>query len=119
MRNDENSRMVYSTGHGRMCPGCRKPVAQCTCRKPQDTPKGDGVVRVGRETKGRKGKGVTVITGVLLDHNGLQTLAKQLKQKCGSGGTVKNGVIEVQGDHRDLLVEELCKMGYKAKRSGG
>ena len=119
MKKDRNSRIVYSTGHGKMCPECRKPVAQCTCRKPQGALKGDGVVRVGRETKGRRGKGVTVITGVLLDQDGLQALAKQLKQKCGSGGTVKGGVIEVQGDHRALLVEELCKMGYKAKRSGG
>jgi len=119
MRNDKNSRLVYSTGPGKICPACRRPVAQCTCRKTQKPVKGDGNVRVGRETKGRKGKGVTVVTGVPLNQEGLQSLAKQLKQKCGSGGTVKNGVIEVQGDRRDLLVEELQKMGYRVKRSGG
>ena len=76
-------------------------------------------MRVGRVTKGCKGKGLTVITGVPLEHDGLANLARQLKQKCGAGGTVKDGVIEIQGDHRDLLVEELKKRGYAAKRSGG
>jgi len=75
------------------------------------------MVRVGRETKGRKGKGVTVITGLPLDDEGLRRLARELKQRCGTGGTVKNGVIEIQGDHRDMLVEELAKRGYKPKRS--
>jgi translation initiation factor 1 len=88
-------------------------------KKQSSTPKGDGVVRVGRETKGRKGKGMTVITGVPLHPEGLRDLAKQLKQKCGTGGTVKNGVIEIQGDHRDLLVAELQSKGYTVKRSGG
>ena len=74
---------------------------------------------MGRSTKGRKGKGVTVITGIPLDRDELQQLAKQLKQKCGSGGTVKEGAIEIQGDHRDTLVEELKKHGFTAKRSGG
>jgi translation initiation factor 1 len=74
---------------------------------------------VGRATKGRKGKGVTIITGGPLDPDGLQKLAKQLKQKCGAGGSVKDGVIEIQGDHRDALLEELQKQGYTAKRSGG
>lgn len=110
---------VYSTEHGRMCPACGKPIAACVCCDKEAVPGGDGIVRVARETKGRKGKGVTVITGVSLDHAGLLRLAKQLKQKCGSGGTVKDGVIEIQGDHRDLLVEELRKRDYTVKRSGG
>ena len=80
---------------------------------------GDGVVRVSRETKGRKGKGVTLITGLPLDLKGLQKLAKQLKRRCGAGGTVKEGVIEIQGEHRDLLVAELKKQGFVVKRSGG
>lgn len=80
---------------------------------------GDGVVRVGRETKGRKGKGVTVIAGVPLDGDGLHRLATELKRKCGAGGTVRGTVIEIQGDHRDLLSEELKKRGYTVKRSGG
>ena len=101
---------VYSTEHGRLRPEKKqKPSA----------PKGDGIVRVGRETKGRKGKGMTVITGVPLHPEGVRNLAKQLKQKCGTGGTVKDGKIEIQGDHRDLLVAELQSMGYTVKRSGG
>ena len=111
--------MVYSTAHGRMCPGCGRPVAQCVCRAAADVPRGDGVVRVGRETKGRKGKGVTIITGLPLDAKGLRKLAKHLKRKCGAGGTVKDGVIEIQGDHREMLLEELRKEGYTPKRSGG
>jgi len=77
------------------------------------------VVRVGRETKGRRGKGVTVVTGVPLSGGALEELGSRLKRICGSGGTVKDGVIEIQGDHRDLLVEELSKSGYSVKRSGG
>ncbi len=110
---------VYSTEHGRMCPKCGKPQAKCICRMKKNTAPRDGVVRVGRETKGRKGKGVTLITGLPLENDGLKKLAKQLKQKCGSGGAVKAGVIEIQGDHRDLLVQELAKLGYSAKRAGG
>ena len=81
--------------------------------------RGDGVVRVGRETKGRKGKGVTVVTGVPLAGDALDDLASQLKRLCGSGGTVRDGVIEIQGDHRDQLVAELAKRGWTVKRSGG
>lgn len=76
-------------------------------------------VRVGRETKGRAGKGVTVITGLPLAPAQLEALAGELKRRCGSGGTVRNGVIEIQGDHRDVLVRELATRGYDAKRSGG
>ncbi|TDI33193.1 MAG: hypothetical protein E2P03_05255 [Acidobacteria bacterium] len=78
-----------------------------------------GAVRVGRETRGRRGKGVTVITGLPLSAVEIKNLARQFKQKCGSGGTVKDGVIEIQGDHRDMLVELLTAMGWNAKRSGG
>ena len=76
-------------------------------------------VRVGRETKGRAGKGVTVITGLPLSRAQLEALASQLKRRCGSGGTVREGVIEIQGEHRDVLVQELAKLGYDARRSGG
>ncbi len=109
-----------------MCPVCGKPVAKCLCnknepgsRKQKEVPRSDGIVRVGRETKGRKGKGVTVVTGVPLDEAGIKELAKQLKAKCGAGGTVRDGVIELQGDHRDLLLEELKKHGWTVKRAGG
>lgn len=99
-------------------PGSRLPTKKEKPQKPS-APQGDGIVRVGRETKGRKGSGVTVITGILSHPEGLEKLAKQFKQQCGTGGTVKNGVIEIQGDHRDLLVAELQKLGYTVKRSGG
>ncbi|MEN6427348.1 MAG: translation initiation factor Sui1 [Phycisphaerales bacterium] len=111
--------IVFSTEHGRMCPGCGQPIAECVCRKQQMIPQGDGIVRVSRETKGRKGKGVTLVTGVLLDEAGLQKLATELKRRCGAGGTVKGAVIEIQGDHRDLLAAELAKRGYSVKRAGG
>ena len=120
-----NSRIVYSTGSGRRCPECARPVAECRCRRSKPAqpiataPKGDGVVRVGRETKGRKGKGVTVISGVPLAGAALEELATRLKKRCGSGGTVHEGVIEIQGEHREALVAELAKLGYTARRSGG
>ncbi len=79
----------------------------------------DGIVRISRQTKGRKGAGVSLVTGVPLDDKNLKNLAKQLKQKCGTGGTIKSGIIEIQGDHRDLLKQELLKLGYTVKLSGG
>ncbi len=102
-----------------MCPDCGKPKNDCTCRKKPPPPPGDGVVRVGRETKGRKGKSVSIVSGIPLEDKALVQLARRLKSRCGSGGTVKDGVIEIQGDHRDLLVEELKKEGFSAKSSGG
>jgi len=109
MKSFDDLDIVYSTEKGRIRPEKKKLTAL----------KGDGIVRVGRETKGRKGKGMTVVTGVPLHPDGLRNLAKQLKQKCGTGGTIKDGKIEIQGDHRDLLVAELQAMGYAVKRSGG
>jgi len=111
--------LVYSTEFGKICPGCNKPIVKCICRKKQPISKSDGIVRLMRETKGRKGKGVTLITGVPLDNEGLKKFAKSLKKKCGSGGSLKNGVIEIQGDHRDVLEKELGRLGYKVKRAGG
>ncbi len=80
---------------------------------------GPAKVRVGREVSGRGGKGVAVITGLPLSSEALQELATRLKKLCGAGGAVRNGTIEIQGDHRDRLVAELIKLGYDAKRSGG
>ena len=111
--------LVYSTEFGKMCPGCNKPASECSCRKKQPVLKSDGIVRLMRETKGRKGKGVTLITGIPMNDEALKDLAKSLKQTCGCGGSVKNGIIEIQGDHRDVLENALAGRGYKVKRAGG
>ncbi len=113
------NKRVYSSESGPMCPECGRPTGDCVCGQNRRAVPTDGVVRVSRETKGRKGKGVTVVTGVPLDALELAALAKQLKSRCGAGGTVKNGVIEIQGDHRDRLVTELQGRGWTVKRSGG
>lgn len=112
--------IVYTTGIGERCSNCLRPVRECVCKKgaPGRT-MSDGVVRVSRETQGRKGKGVTVVSGLGLPPAELAALATQLKKRCGSGGSVANGRIEIQGDHRDRLVEELASRGWKAKRAGG
>lgn len=111
--------LVYSTDSGRMCPTCRQPIDACTCKAAAAKPAGDGNVRVSRETKGRAGKGVTLVKGVALDSEALTALGKQLKAACGSGGTVKDGVIEVQGDHVERVMEALKKQGFTVKRAGG
>ncbi len=108
--------LVYSTDSGRMCPGCRQPLAQCQCASLRAKPTGDGVARVQRETKGRGGKAVTVVRGLLLDAEALVALARRLKAACGSGGTVKDGQIEVQGDHCDKVVAWLQAEGFKVRR---
>jgi translation initiation factor 1 len=119
MKKFRNNGLVYSTDTGRSCPGCGHPVKQCCCSSQKKQPPGDGVVRISRQTKGRKGAGVSIITGVPLPEAELKKLAAELKKKCGSGGTVKNGTIEIQGDHREILVDALVKSGYKAKLAGG
>ena len=111
--------LVYSTDSGRMCPTCRQPITHCRCGTAAPKPSGDGIVRVSRETKGRAGKGVTLVRGLALDPLALLTLGKQLKTACGSGGTVKDGVIEVQGDHCDRIIEALKAQGFTVKRAGG
>ncbi|ACV68730.1 translation initiation factor Sui1 [Desulfohalobium retbaense] len=118
-----NSRAVYSTDDGRLCPQCGQSAARCVCHKNKKgsaaATESDGIVRLKRESKGRKGKGVTLITGVPLEAEALKQLAKTLKQKCGTGGTVKNGVIEIQGEHRDILAQQLRAQGYTVKIAGG
>lgn len=120
MKNNSKSGLVYSTESGRMCPECRQPVSACMCKAGAKTLiKGDGVVRVSRQSKGRGGKTVTVVRGLALDPVALAALGKQLRTACGSGGTVKDGVIEIQGDHCDLVLETLKKLGHDGKRAGG
>nr|WP_278248728.1 translation initiation factor Sui1 [Marinobacter halodurans] len=118
LKKNASGGLVFSTDQGRMCPDCRQPLSECTCGEPQ-APTGDGVVRVSRETKGRKGKGVTLITGIPLAGKELKDYAKTLKARCGTGGTVKEGVVEIQGDHRDLLVPLLMERGWTVKKAGG
>jgi len=110
---------VYSTDGGRVCPGCGYPVGNCRCTQGKEGHEGDGIVRIQRSTKGRKGKCVTVITGIPLDQLELLHLTKSLKRLCGSGGTVKNGVVEIQGDHCERVLRELTDKGFTAKRKGG
>lgn len=110
--------LVYSTDAGRHCPDCSRPVAECICGQPQ-VPAGDGIARVRRESKGRGGKTVTTISGVPLSGEELKALATALKKRCGTGGALKDGVIEIQGEHVELLIGELEKRGFKAKKSGG
>ncbi len=109
--------LVYSTETGRTCPACRNALTACTCKASRVI--GDGNVKVARSTKGRGGKCVTVVTGVALDAPALAVLGKQLRAACGSGGTVKDGVIEVQGDHCDKIMEALHTQGLQPKRVGG
>jgi translation initiation factor 1 len=112
--------LVYSTEGGRMCPQCRRPIGQCACKRPAaSTASADGIVRISRETKGRGGKAVTVVRGLPGDEDALAKVARQLKALCGSGGTVKDGVVEVQGDHCDKVMALLASQGLKVKRAGG
>ena len=119
----DNSQLVYSTESGKICPSCQKSVSECTCKKKksrsQTNIKYDGIIRIQREVKGRKGKTVTTVSAFQLADDELKNLAAQLKRHCGTGGSVKDGVIIIQGDHRDTLVTELKNRGFKAKIAGG
>ena len=129
-RSGGGDRLVYSSEQGRVCPSCGRSEARCNCRgkgarariKARDDAEAakasDGIVRVGRSTKGRRGKTVSTVTGVALEEEELLELTGALKRRCGTGGALKEGVIEIQGDHRDTLVEELEKRGFKVKRAG-
>jgi len=118
MRQQGAGGLVYSTEGGRMCPQCRRPLQACACGQAQ-APQGDGVVRVSRESKGRGGKTVTLVRGVALAPDALAALGKRLRSACGSGGTLKDGVLEVQGDHAERVVNLLQQEGFVVKRSGG
>jgi translation initiation factor 1 len=119
MRKSTQGRLVYSTDSGRMCPACRQPVAACVCAQQQRAGAGDGIARVSRESKGRGGKTVTLVRGLGLDDAALAALGKRLRSACGAGGTVKDGVLEVQGDHAERVIELLKSEGFAVKRSGG
>jgi len=118
MKHSSNGGLVYSTDGGRMCPGCRQPLAACAC-KTAAVPAGDGIARVSRQAKGRGGKTVTLIKSLALDPEALAALGKALRTACGTGGTLKDGVLEVQGDHVDRIVAELQQRGHTVKRAGG
>ena len=111
--------MVYSTERGLVCPKCRLRTSACRCGKEEPAPPGDGIVRVRRETKGRGGKTVTTVSGVPLGSGAVRNLASELKRRCGTGGTVKDGVIEIQGDHRETILAELSRRGFTEKPAGG
>ncbi|AOY01190.1 translation initiation factor [Jeongeupia sp. USM3] len=117
MKAPSSGGLVYSTEHGSMCPACRQPLAACSCKAAVPTGFADGALRVSRET--RKGKGVTLVKGLTLDAAALALLAKQLRTRCGSGGTVKDGVIEIQGDHCEPVMDLLRQLGHTVKRAGG
>lgn len=118
-RSKHQGGLVYSTDAGRMCPGCRRPEAECVCSRDVSRGAGDGIVRVSRQTRGRKGAGVTLVTGLPGNTVQIAELAKALKSLCGVGGSVKDGVVELQGDQRQRVVAELERRGMKAKSAGG
>ena len=114
--------LVYSTDKGRICPGCQRAQLECVCNdrsRARPGGAGDGAVIVSRESKGRKGAGVTLIRGLPLADKDLAALAKKLEARCGVGGSVKDGVIELQGEQRDRVLELLAAEGYRAKKAGG
>ncbi|MBR9827951.1 MAG: translation initiation factor Sui1 [Oceanospirillales bacterium] len=119
---DQLGGLVYSTESGRHCPDCGEVLDACCCHEQAEAERVatlDGVVRIRRETSGRKGKGVTTISGIPLVEKELKQLAKKLKQRCGTGGAVKDGIVEIQGDHRETLKIALEAEGYKVKLAGG
>ena len=119
MAQPRDSQPVYSTDGGRLCPQCQRQLVKCVCGDARPHTAGDGVVRIRRETKGRGGKAVTVISGIPEHPDTLKTICKQLKQRCGVGGAVKGDHIELQGDQRMICQSLLVAMGYQVKLSGG
>ena len=109
---------VYSTDQGKHCLKCHQPLTKCICRT-EVTPDTDGIVRLQRQTKGRSGKPVVIISGLPLPPSELKQLAKQLKSKCGVGGSVEGSNLLIQGDKRDVLKRELEQLGYTVKLAGG
>ena len=117
-----NARLVYSTDSGRVCPTCAKPAKSCSCKRKKATTQNkinlDGIIHIRREKKGRKGKTVTTVSGFSENTNDLKQIAKRLKNKCGTGGSAKGGVIIIQGDHRQSVQAYLEEHGFKVKLAG-
>ena len=118
------NRVVYDTDLGRLdrCSNCKRRLEACVC--PKGTPgsaraSSDGIVRVSRDRKGRRGKTVTVVTGIVASQDALAEIAGTLKRLCGSGGTVTEGNVEIQGDHRERVAAKLTELGYRVKLAGG
>lgn len=118
-RRDDERGVVWSSEGGDACRDCGRPRSACSCARPAAAPTGDGNVRIFRETKGRKGKAVTVVRGLALDAGALDDLARDLKRLCGTGGSVKDGAVEIQGDQRERVAQLLRERGYKVKLAGG
>ena len=111
--------VVYSTEYGRMCPSCGRPSGRCACGSAPSVPAGDGIVRVRRETKGRNGKTVTAVYGLPPDPDGLKRLCSEIKRRLGTGGSEKDGILLLQGDRCDAVVQWLSERGYRVQRAGG
>ena len=111
--------LVWDSEIGEVCPGCAQPIASCACAANSSAPTGDGIVRIELDRKGRNGKVVTVLRGIPGSVEELSKLAKDLKKRCGAGGKFANGAIEIQGDRRDALIEEMKRRGFTVKRAGG
>lgn len=119
-KREDEYRIVYSTDHGAVCPRCQKATGKCSCEADRrKVVVGDGNVKVRRETKGRGGKTVTTISGLAMSMEQVEGLQKELKRLCGAGGAVKDGVIEIQGDHCEVILRDLARRGMSAKRAGG
>lgn len=114
-KRDPNIRPVFRSGEGQICPRCENPVRECSCVDSVPTSVTDGVIRIRREVKGRRGKTVTTIRGIPGTPTDLKALLKDLKKQCGSGGALKDDVIEIQGDHVDKLVRALAARGFTVR----
>ncbi|RDL45919.1 translation initiation factor [Marinomonas piezotolerans] len=112
------NRLVYSTEQGRICPDCNQPVGDCACDQ-NNALLGSGDVKIMLETKGRKGKGVTIVKDLAMTADELKVLGKKIKSHCGVGGSVKDGNIEIQGDQRDKVKAFLASLDIKSKLAGG
>ena len=118
MKRRDGGGVVWSSEGGSACPDCGRPRDACACGREQ-TPAGDGTVRIHRETKGRRGRAVTVVRGLALAAGELDDLARELKRACGVGGSVKDGAVEIQGDQREKVAALLRERGYTVKLAGG